>query len=373
MTAQPTAARRPSHGIVGAGFAKQLFGKPPERRLKAELDAGLERVEQVLRDEVRYADEVAQVTTTYLLDAGGKRLRPMLVLLTAQLGDTTSSTQLDRAAAAVEITHLASLYHDDVMDEATLRRGVTAAHLRWSNSTAILAGDLLFARASQIFSALGPRAIHLQAEVFERLVLGQMHETIGPAGGENRLDHYLQVLADKTGSLISAAAIYGVMLSGAPSEYEDAMREFGEGVGVAFQIVDDVIDLSVQSEKTGKLPGTDLRAGVETMPVLLLEQRAEAGDTAAADLLERIRTRVAGTTPGSADQSLARPDAVGSTDEAEIAGIVAELREHEVTRETIAAAQAQVRRATDALEVLPAGVVREALREFAERLVDRDF
>ncbi|NLT25089.1 MAG: polyprenyl synthetase family protein [Microbacteriaceae bacterium] len=373
MTAQPTAARRPSHAVVGAGFAKQLFGRPAERRLRAALDEGLERVERVLAEQVRYADEVAQVTTTYLLDAGGKRLRPMLVLLTAQLGPDPVNEELDLAAAAVEITHLASLYHDDVMDEATLRRGVTAAHLQWSNSTAILAGDLLFARASQVFSELGTEAIRLQADVFERLVLGQMHETIGPREGQDRIEHYLQVLADKTGSLIAAAAVYGVMLSGAPDEYKAAMREFGEGVGVAFQIVDDVIDLSPDHGKTGKLAGTDLRAGVETLPVLLLEQRAERGDADAADLLERIRTRVAGTAPGSADPTLARPEAVGSADEDEIAAIVAELRDHDVTRETLEAAQAQVRRATGALDALPAGVVREALREFAERLVNRDF
>ena len=373
MTAQPTAARRPSHGVIGAGFAKQLFGRPAERRLRAELDAGLERVEGVLAEQVRYADEVAQVTTTYLLSAGGKRLRPMLVLLTGQLGPNPVNEELDLAAAAVEITHLASLYHDDVMDEATLRRGVTAAHLRWSNSTAILAGDLLFARASQVFSQLGAEAIHLQTEVFERLVLGQMHETIGPREGDDRISHYLQVLADKTGSLIGAAAIYGVMLSGAPREYREAMREFGEGVGVAFQIVDDVIDLSIDADRTGKLAGTDLRAGVETLPVLLLEQRAQGGDAAAADLLHRIRTRVAGTAPGSADPTLARPEATGSTDEAEISAIIAELREHDVTRETVQAAHAQVRRATGALEALPPGTVREALREFAERLVNRDF
>ena len=373
MTVQPNAARRPAHGTIGAQFAKRMFGRPAEQRLKATIDAGLERVEAVLRDEVRYADRLAQVTTTYLLDAGGKRLRPMLVLLTAQLGRTPESPALDRAAAAVEITHLASLYHDDVMDEATLRRGVTAAHLQWSNSTAILAGDLLFARASQIFSYLGPRAIRLQSEVFERLVLGQMHETLGPEEGEDRIAHYLQVLADKTGSLISASAMFGVMLSDGPREYEEAMREFGEGVGVAFQIADDVIDLSPESDKTGKKAGTDLRAGVETMPVLLLERRAAAGDADAAELLDRIRTRVAGSNPGSADPTLARPEPSSTADESEIAAVVAQLRAHDVTRETIDAAHTHIRRATDALDVLPTGVVKEALRDFAERLVDRDF
>jgi heptaprenyl diphosphate synthase len=368
-----TSARRPAHGAIGAGFAKQLFGKPAERKLKAALDDGLERVEQVLHDQVKYSDQVAATTTTYLMSAGGKRLRPMLVLLAAQLGPKPVSAALDEAAAAVEITHLASLYHDDVMDEATLRRGVTAAHLRWSNSTAILAGDLLFARASQIFSYLGAEAIRMQATVFERLVLGQMHETIGPREGEDRIDHYIRVLADKTGSLIGAASEYGALLSDAPAEFRPAMRDFGEAVGVAFQIVDDVIDLSPAADTTGKRAGTDLRAGVETLPVLLLERRAAAGDAPAADLLDRIRTRVAGSEPGSADETLARPEPLVQADPAEVDAIIAELRAHEVTRETIDAAHEYVHRATASLDILPSGVVKEALREFAQRLVERDF
>ncbi|MGO1543932.1 MAG: polyprenyl synthetase family protein [Gulosibacter sp.] len=373
MTAPSSATRRPSHGNVGSTFAQTLFAGPAERKLRKTLDAGLDRVEDVLREQVQYADQVAQVTTSYLLGAGGKRLRPMLVLLSAQLGPDSENEGVLTAAAATEITHLASLYHDDVMDDAILRRGVTAAHLRWSNSMAILAGDLLFARASQMFSYLGDEAIRMQATVFERLVLGQMHETIGPAEGENRIDHYLRVLADKTGSLIGAAAEYGVLLSGAPQEFRPALSQFGEGIGVAFQIVDDVIDLSPSSDKTGKLAGTDLRAGVETLPVLLLERRALAGDAEATDLLDRIRTRVAGTQPGSVDQSFAREEAAGSSDSAEVDAIIAELREHEVSQETVNAAESHVQQAIEALDPLPSGVVKSALREFADRLINRDF
>lgn len=372
MSASTSSARRPSHGTVGGNFARELFSRPSERRLKSALDAGLARVDEVLHREVRFADEVAQVTTTYLIEAGGKRLRPMLVLLAAQLGPEPDAPRIDQAAAAVEITHLASLYHDDVMDAATLRRGVTAAQLRWSNSTAILAGDLLFARSSQIFSRLGPEAIRLQAEVFERLVLGQMHETNGPRPGQRRIDHYLNVLADKTGSLIAAASQFGVMLSGAPFEYRAALAEYGDAVGVAFQIVDDVIDLSPDPGRTGKKAGTDLRAGVETLPVLLLEERALAGDDGAADLLHRIRTRLAGTEPGSLDPALARPAAVAA-DPDEADAIVAELRAHEVTAETEAQARHWVDRARAALAPLPDGVPKRALGEFAGRLVDRDF
>lgn len=208
---------------------------------------------------------MADVTTRYLLDAGGKRVRPMLALLIAQLGEGNTQQVVD-AAVAIEITHLASLYHDDVMDEADMRRGVPSAQAVWGNSVAILAGDLLFARASKIVADLGPRAIRLQAATFERLVLGQLHETIGPRDDQDPIEHYLDVLADKTGSLIACAAQMGVIYSGADPELESAVLAFGERTGVAFQLVDDVLDLADQPEETGKLAGTDLRAGVATLP-----------------------------------------------------------------------------------------------------------
>src|SRR5690606_2939174 len=134
--------------------------------LRETLDAGLERVEAQLAADVQFADDFADVTTTYLLNAGGKRMRPMLTLLAAQFGEQPEHDDVFTAASAVELTHLASLYHDDVMDEADLRRGVTAAHLNWTNSVAILAGDLLFARSSRLFAGLGQRAIELQSSTF---------------------------------------------------------------------------------------------------------------------------------------------------------------------------------------------------------------
>lgn len=140
--------------------------------------------------------------------SGGKRIRPVLTLLTAQLGEGNNHAVIT-AAQAVEITHLASLYHDDVMDEAEMRRGVPSAQNVWGNSVAILTGDLLFARASKLVAGLGEGAIKLQADTFERLCLGQLHETIGPRPGDDPIEHYLQVLADKTGSLIAAAAQMG--------------------------------------------------------------------------------------------------------------------------------------------------------------------
>ncbi|CAG7844643.1 Heptaprenyl diphosphate synthase component 2 [Pseudoclavibacter triregionum] len=384
----PEARRTPATSMSGTPY----FTGDGSAELQAQVEAGLERVEALLHDEVVYADEIARVTATYLMDAGGKRLRPMLALLTSRFGPDADSDDVIRAGAAVEITHLASLYHDDVMDEADLRRGVLAAHLNWSNSVAILAGDLLFARSSLMFAALGQRAIELQATTFERLVLGQMRETVGPKAGEDRIAHYIEVLADKTGSLIAASAQFGAICAKAPEELIPALAEYGEKVGVAFQIADDVIDLSPQSEATGKLAGTDLRAGVETLPVLLLEREAGAGDAEAGALLERIRTRVAGSAkprqlgapaPGTVAGGVeAAPEqtpaadgateATGAASAAEVDAIVEELRSHAVTGETLAEARRWADEAVAALAPLPEGPAKDALIAFARSVVERD-
>lgn len=306
---------------------------------------------------MRFADNLADVTTRYLLEAGGKRVRPMLTLLTAQLG-AGNTPEVVQAAQAVEITHLASLYHDDVMDDSQMRRGVPTAQFVWGNSVAVLTGDLLFARASKLVSALGERAIELQADTFERLCLGQLHETIGPQDGEDPVEHYLRVLEDKTGSLIAVAAQMGVVFSGADSAYEQPVVTFGEKIGVAFQLIDDVIDLSSKGvEETGKTPGNDLRAGVATLPVLRLRERA-GNDPIAAELLERLDRDVMGT----ADEETVTPEATAA---------IAALREHEVTKQTLEEAHRWAREAVEALDPLPEGPVKKALVRFANTIVER--
>jgi heptaprenyl diphosphate synthase len=275
----------------------------------------------------------------------------MLTLLTAQLGDGITPDVLT-AAEAVEITHLASLYHDDVMDDAEQRRGVPTAQAVWGNSVAILAGDLLFARASNLIAGLGERAMRLQAGTFERLVLGQLHETVGPQPEDDPVEHYLQVLADKTGSLIAAAAQLGVIFSNSRSEYEEPVLLFGERIGVAFQLVDDVLDLSPRSDQTGKLAGTDLRAGVPTLPLLHLRRRA-VEDPESAALLARIETGIA--TPGSED----------------LAAAIEALREHEATAITLAESHRWAAEAVTALAPLPEGTVKKALTRFADVMVER--
>jgi heptaprenyl diphosphate synthase len=224
----------------------------------------------------------------------------------------------------------------------------------WGNSVAILTGDLLFSRASQIMARQGDRAIRLQADTFERLVLGQMHETLGPQDGEDRVAFYLKVLSDKTGSLIAAAAQSGIIFSNGPEEFEQPLVSFGEKVGVAFQLLDDVIDLSDDPGETGKVPGTDLRAGVPTMPYLVLGQRTDAASTA-------LRARI----DDGVERIAAGADPVILDDE------LAELRDHPATKATLDLARTFSNDAVAALEPLPDGAVREALTRFAQAVADR--
>jgi heptaprenyl diphosphate synthase len=312
------------------------------------LEAGLEVVEERLIASTTHTDPVAKDAARHLVDAGGKRIRPVLVLLAAQLGDSDRKEVID-AAVVAEITHLATLYHDDVMDEAPTRRGVPTAHKIWGNSLAILTGDLLFARASQVAAYLGDEIIRLQSSTFERLCLGQMHETVGPQAGENAVQHYIQVLADKTGSLIAASAQMGLLASGADNKYLEPMLEFGEAVGVAFQLIDDIIDIAEEGE-SGKTPGTDLRAGVPTLPVLLLRKEA-LSNPAAAELLAKI------------DGDL-ESDAV-------LAEVVAELRNSSAAKAAEDEARRWAAKAVDAISILPEGSVKQALATFASAVVDR--
>lgn len=335
---------------------RNLFRGVRERQFARKLETEMESVEALLAEQLRFASPIADAPVRYLAEAGGKRIRPMLTLLASELG-TGPNDDVRRAAVSVEMTHLASLYHDDVMDEATLRRGVPAAHTVWSNSVAILAGDLLFARASSLVADMGEEALRLQANTFERLCLGQLHETVGPQPEDEPIEHYMQVLADKTGALIASAAKLGAMFGGAPREYAEPIMEYGEKIGVAFQLIDDVLDLSEKQNQTGKRAGTDLRAGVATLPVLLLRQRADH-DADAADLLRRIDAGVESIEAG-ADVSVLDPE-------------VAELQQHEVTAETERMAERWATEAVAGLAIIPKSSVKEALERLAESIITRE-
>jgi heptaprenyl diphosphate synthase len=270
----------------------------------------------------------------------------VLTLLTSHLGDPTEQEVLD-AAVVMEITHLATLYHDDVMDQATKRRGVDTAHMVWGNNVAILTGDLLFARASNIVSGLGDDSLKLQAKVFEQLVLGQLHETIGPLDGQDPLEHYYEVLRDKTGSLIALSAQIGALVSKAPAEYQEPLKQFGESIGVAFQLIDDIIDIQSTKDQSGKVAGTDLLAGVPTLPVLLLANHHDAESQA---LYAKIRDGL---------------------EEADLKNVLSKLREHQVMAESLSITNGWADRAKAALEPLPASSVKSALIAFADAVVDR--
>lgn len=311
------------------------------------MNSLLEAFEDKLLEASQADSEFVSEAATHIIVAGGKRFRPMLVFLAAQMGERPfDDDDLIRAAMVMELTHVASLYHDDVMDEADVRRGTPSANRYFGNSVAILVGDFLFAQASKIVALLGVPYIILQAETFARLVQGQIAETRGPDEGEDPLEHYLQVIADKTGSLIAASAQYGGMVAGASDEVRAALAAYGEEVGLVFQLSDDLLD--ILSDDSGKTPGTDLREGVPTLPVLMLR---DSDDPADRDLLARVRGDL--------------------SDDAVLAAVLADLRAHPVIEQ----ARTEVRRraaiAKAHLAPLPEGEAKETLLGVPDMLVDR--
>ena len=262
------------------------FGIPDlSAQLESDLAVRMAEVEALLRKQIEGKYPLVIETSRHLVEAGGKRLRPLLTLITSHYGDPKAHGVIE-AAVVCELTHVATLYHDDVMDEAPLRRGVPSANNRWGNTVAILTGDYLFARTSDMLADLGSAAVHLQAQTFERLVIGQIMETQGPAAGQDPLAHYLSVVSDKTGSLISASAQFGAMLAGAPTEIIDSLAIFGEKIGITFQLADDVIDISSESKESGKTPGTDLKEGVPTLVTLNVMKSTRAEDRDLQELLK---------------------------------------------------------------------------------------
>jgi heptaprenyl diphosphate synthase len=232
---------------------------------------GVARIEQLMDTELRGSDDLMTEAVLHLFEAGGKRFRPLFTVLSAQLGPRPDADEVTIAGAVIEMVHLATLYHDDVMDEAQVRRGAPSANLRWGNNVAILAGDYLFATASRLVSRLGPNAVRIIAETFAQLVTGQMRETRGideGANGADPIEHYLKVVYEKTACLIGAAGQFGAMFSGADEDQIQRLSRLGSIVGTVFQISDDIIDIDSDPDESGKLPGTDLREGVHTLPVL---------------------------------------------------------------------------------------------------------
>jgi heptaprenyl diphosphate synthase len=264
----------------------QLAIEGLDPHLAADLTSGLAQVEELLSAHIQGDYPLVEETSRHLVLAGGKRLRPLLVLLTSHLGPERGAN-IFKAAVACELTHLGTLYHDDVMDEAALRRGVTSANYRWGNAVAILTGDYLFAKTSALLAEVGPEAVLLQALTFERLVIGQIQETQGPSESEDPMAHYMKVVANKTASLISTSARFGAMLSGADPRVTESITQFGELIGIAFQLADDILDIESESMQSGKTPGTDLKEGIPTLVTIYARQSSDPQDADLKEILSK--------------------------------------------------------------------------------------
>lgn len=315
--------------------------------LRERLTAGLGAVESLIARRVDHDDPFIAEAGSHLTLAGGKRFRPLLTLLAAELGSGVDESVV-AAAAAVELTHLASLYHDDVMDEADVRRGAPSANALYGNSTAILVGDLLFGTASDIVADLGPEAVKIQARTFVRLCAGQIRDDRPCPPAEDPVAYYLSVLEDKTGVLIATSARYGAMFGGCSPEVVETMREYGERLGVAFQLADDLIDIASDADETGKTPGTDLREGKRTLPVLHVLQSTDPSDARLQELLTGDLTD-----DGRLDEALTL------------------LRPHPAMERAREAAVSVAARAQQVLEPLPASEAKDALHALAVGVVTR--
>ena len=317
-----------------------------DKDLERELIAGLDKVEALLSSHIQGDYPLLIETSRHLVEAGGKRFRPLITLLASHFGKGQSD-QVIAAAVVCELTHVATLYHDDVMDEAKLRRGVSSANSRWSNTVAILTGDYLFSKASDLLADLGPEAVRLQAKTFERLVIGQIQETQGAKSGDDALKHYLQVVSDKTGSLIATSARFGAMLSGADREIVETLTKFGEKIGIAFQLADDVIDISSDASQSGKVPGTDLKEGIPTLVTLQIISSNLEEDKELKQLLQ------------------------SPIPEENIANVLIKLRQHRALKDAKSYLHNLSLEAKQLLQPLPAIPARSALESLCDAVIER--
>lgn len=338
--------------------------------LAATLRSELGDVETLLIERIESGEKFLSDIALHLVKAGGKRFRPLLTVMAGHLGPNRDPESIVAAGVACEMVHLATLYHDDVMDEADVRRGVESANSAWTNSMAILAGDFLFAHSSMLVAQLGSRAVQLIAETFSELVTGQMRETVGRLGAARAdaqasgtespdeaeiatraadpVDHYVRVIWEKTGSLIATAARFGGIYSGLDDAQIEALGRYGDAVGVAFQIADDIIDISSMSSDSGKVPGTDLREGVPTLPIIYV---LAGTDPAEARLRELVSAPIA--------------------DDAGVAEAISLLADSAGMQQAKDKLSEYVDSACAELDTLPAGPANDALRALVKFTVSR--
>ncbi|MGH9290590.1 MAG: polyprenyl synthetase family protein [Acidimicrobiales bacterium] len=239
---------------------------------------GLARVESALVSSVVTHDPFLTEVASHLIKAGGKRVRPAFAVAAAATVSTDDAPVTDEVilgGVAVELVHLGSLYHDDVIDEATTRRTVASVNARWGNLTAILAGDFLLAKASEIAASLGTEVAGLLAATIGRLCEGEVAELRTAYDLARTEEAYLDSIRGKTAALFSTSCRIGALVAGLPRAEVDVLTEFGDRYGIAFQIVDDILDVVATDQELGKPAGHDLVEGVYTLPVL----RALAGDS----------------------------------------------------------------------------------------------
>jgi heptaprenyl diphosphate synthase len=312
------------------------------------LQADLQRVEAELVASVQAEDAFLTEVASHLINAGGKRVRPALALASAgshQQLLASASNEVVRGAVSVELVHLGSLYHDDVMDDAETRRTVESVNARWGNLKAILAGDYLLAKASEIAASLGTEVAGLLAATIARLCEGQVLELQHVFDASRSEQSYLASIAGKTASLLGTSCRVGAIVADLPRADVDRLTEFGRNYGMAFQIVDDVLDVVATDEQLGKPAGHDLVEGVYTLPVI----RTLADHGNGADKLRRI---------------LGGPLAVGELDVARDI-----VRSNGAIDSALATAQTYARAAQDAVAALGAGESATAMTSAADHLL----
>jgi heptaprenyl diphosphate synthase len=241
------------------------------------LQEGLQRLEPLLTGSVVTDDEFLNEVTTHLIAAGGKRLRPLLALATATGGDHDPTEEDLMGGVAVELVHLASLYHDDVIDEATIRRNVETVNSRFGNLVAIVAGDFLLARSAAIAASLGTEIAALLADTLGKLCQGQVSEVRSAYQIGRSRDEYTAAIAGKTAALAATSCRIGALTGGLPSPEVEACTEFGRNFGMVFQIRDDILDITATDGQLQKPAGQDLAEGIYTLPALIALADPDAG------------------------------------------------------------------------------------------------
>ncbi len=322
----------------------------PHDRLAEVLEADLAEVGRVIRE--RMQSEAAPripAVTAHLIEAGGKRLRPMLVLSAARLLGYEGDRHVD-LAVAVEFIHTATLLHDDVVDDSKQRRGRPTANLLWDNMSSVLVGDYLFARSFQLMVETGSlRTLGILADASATISEGEVLQLVAARDLGTTEATYLKVIRGKTAALFAAATQAGAVIAGASPEEEEALREYGDALGIAFQIVDDLLDIE-GTEAIGKNRGDDLREGKLTLPVI----------------------RAVATASGEEQAFWTRLLARGEVGEGDVERARDLMERHGALDSARAEAEAWVARAKAALDRLPAHPLREMLADLADYVVARE-